>query len=197
MYSDIDSSWDPNRIDPLKLYSYISLQLGSAIINPRNTYPGNINYQIEGISISSNKVFNVMDPSTGLFFSKTTQSPFVTTDIQTTTQILPTHNQDFVVDLAYSAETDSNNLELETIIKFKQFSEVTDIYFKESDQIITVRVLIDLAQYDYDLMNEIFNRAEFPLKDKFEKDRLIDFQYLYVSQQSEQIEHFGKYIFHR
>lgn len=198
MYSDIYSSYDPNRIDITQLYKYISLQSGSSPFSPNSVYPNNESYYIEGVYVSNDRVFNITDPKTELLFNKTIQIPFTSTYTRTTSQIISPYNQAFAVDLAYSTQADADNLELETVFKLKQFDQVKSIYIDEIDNIITMRVLIEIDQYEYDLMNEIFNKAEFPLKDKYEKNKLIHFQYIYgINNQPEPLEYFGKYLFHR
>lgn len=108
------------------------------------------------------------------------------------------YNQDFALDLLYSFSPSADNFELETTIKFKKFDKITDIYIEEGEQFINIRIFINLEQYDYNLMSDIFNDAEFPLKDKFEKDKFLNFQYIYKTvDQHEFIENRGKRIFHR
>lgn len=48
---------------------------------------------------------------------------------------------------------------------YKSFNKVKKIYVKEYENFTDVKVILDMEIYDYDLMNSIFNTAEFPLKE--------------------------------
>lgn len=100
--------------------------------------------------------------------------------------------------LIYSSYFDVNSLELEAVAKLLRFGQVTDVYFDESPDIITIRAILDLEVYNYDLMTSIFESVEFPLKDKYENDKLINFEYVYrVSAGRNQLDHYGRGIFSR
>lgn len=188
MYSDNYSSWDPNKIDPLLLYSYVPFPKQPISVNLTHTYASAATLHIDGFFVSDKKNLNITYPEMEVYIVKPLQFPQVSLIL----------NQESAIDLAYMTQIDSNNLELESAIKFKKFNEVSDIYIQEDSNLTIVRVLINLDKYNYNLMTEIFNTAEFPLRDKFERDRLIDFQYVYnISGHITPIEYFGKRIFHR
>lgn len=148
-----------------------------------------------GTSLFERKPAAIVE-GTEVFITKAWKFPLEAQVVSTATQAL--YNENFALDLLYSFSQNADNFELETIIKFKKFESITDIYIEEGEQFINIRIFLDLERYDYNLMNDIFNDAEFPLRDKFERNKLFNFQYTYKAvAQYESIEYFGERIFHR
>lgn len=192
MYSDNFSSWGANRLDPLLLYSYVQLQPQPVAVNSTHIYTSTPTLYIDGIFIYEQETFNISYPETEVYQVQPIVKPI---QFPATPSALI---QNSALDLAYTSDIDSDNFELETIIKLKRFDEITNIYIQESEDVITTRVLINLEKYDYSLMEKIFNTVEFPLKDKFETEKMIDFQYIYnTTDHTTPVEHFGKRIFHK
>lgn len=75
----------------------------------------------------------------------------------------------------------SPNRSLEQLIvsRAQNINEIAKVYFFEKDMLVSIFVVLNMNQYDYDLMNRIFEDLEFPIKDLF-KNKLISFNYLSV-----------------
>lgn len=69
--------------------------------------------------------------------------------------------------------------------KYGKFEKVRKVYVSEEKEITLVKVILEMETYDYNLMDEIFNEAEFPIKDQF-RNKLIDFEYLNLNTEEEQ-----------
>lgn len=64
------------------------------------------------------------------------------------------------------------------IVSYAQkIKEIKKIYVSEMNMLTSVSIVIKMDYYDYDLMNKIFERFEFPVKDMF-ASKLIDFNYV-------------------
>lgn len=195
MYPRQSSSLEETQIDPSTLYELLKLQQKFPVIHPSlpTVSASSPTYYI-GTSLFEKR--EAKTQGTEIFTTRAWRFPLEAQAISTATQAL--YNEDFALDLLYSFSQNADNFELETIIKFKKFENITDIYIEEGEQFINIRVLINLERYDYNLMNNIFNDAEFPLKDKFEKDKLFNLQYIYKKAiQSEFIDYLGRRVFHR
>jgi hypothetical protein len=72
---------------------------------------------------------------------------------------------------------DNQSLETNIVNKFKKFKETLKIYICHNNDLTIVKILLAKQHYDYELMDKIFNEAEFPIKDTFQ-DKLIDFEYI-------------------
>lgn len=84
--------------------------------------------------------------------------------------------QDFALMSDYSV-TLEEQLELEIARKLKNFEQVREIYIRHNEELTIVKVILDVEHYDYNLMDRIFNKAEFPIKDSF-LEKLISFEYI-------------------
>lgn len=197
MYAKQSSTFEETKIDPVTLYNeLLKLQQEFPITDFRSpaAFTSSPTHYI-GTSLFERKPTAIAE-ATEVFISRAWKFPLETHITSTATQVL--YNEDFALDLLYSFSQSSDNLELETRIKLKKFEDITDIYIEEGEQFINIRVFIDLERYDYSLMNDIFKNAEFPLKDKFEKNKLFNFQYIYkTAVQSECLEYLGRRIFHK
>lgn len=190
MYAKQSSTFEETKIDLVTLYQEFpitDLRSSTAFTSSPTHYIGTSLFERKPTTIAE---------ATEVFITRAWEFPLETHVTSTATRAL--YNEDFALDLLYSFSQSSDNLELETRIKFKKFEDITDIYIEEGEQFINIRVFIDLERYDYNLMNDIFNDAEFPLKDKFEKDKLFNFQYIYKTAiQSEFLKYLGRRIFRK
>ena len=104
-----------------------------------------------------------------------------------------------ITPLSLSLTVQSNSLEAVIVNKLENISKVQKIYIRDLDTLISVRVLLEMETYDYELMDKILNEAEFPIKDMF-STKLFDFEYIPYEQGSDDnlIETFNqKLIFDR
>jgi hypothetical protein len=195
MYARQSSAFEEQKIDPIILYNeLLKLQQEVPVVDLSfsTAFVGSSTHDIE-TSLFERKLVTASGGADAFiarawrFLSERQVTP-------TATQSL--YNEEFALDLLYSFNQGIDNFELEAIIKFKKFEHITDIYIEEGEQFINIKVFINLEKYDYDLMNNIFNDAEFPLKDKFERDKLFNFRYIYKTAiQSEFIEYLGKRVY--
>lgn len=195
MYARPSSSLEETQIDPSTLYELLKLQQEFPVVHPSlPTVSASSPTHYIGTSLFEKP--EAKTQGTELSITAAWKFPVATQKSLTGAQVL--YNQELALDLLYSLNPSADNFELETIIKFKKFENITDIYIEEGEQFINIRVFINLESYDYNLMNNIFNDAEFPLKDKFEKDKLFNFQYIYKKAiQSEFIDYLGRRVFYR
>lgn len=195
---DKSSTFEESRIDPVTLYNeLLKLQQEFPITDPSlpTASVSCPTHYVVGTSLVERKPVAIAE-GMEVFITRAWKFPLEAQIALTATQ--DPYNKEFALDLLYSFNQSADNFELETVIKFKKFDNITDIYIEEGKQFINIRVFINLERYDYSLMNDIFNDAEFPVKDKFEKDKFFNFQYLYKSADpSELIEYLGRRIFHR
>lgn len=70
-----------------------------------------------------------------------------------------------------------DSLELNLINRLQQFDKVERIYLSHNENLIQVKVLVQMETYDYKLMDKLINDVEFPIKDSY-KSKLIDFEYI-------------------
>lgn len=197
MYATQSSTFKETKTDPVTLYNeLLKLQQEFPIIDPSfPTASASSPTHYVGTSLFERKPLAIAEGAE-VFITRAWKFPLEAQIALTATQTL--YNEEFALDLLYSFNQSADNFELETIIKFKQIENITDIYIEEGEQFINIRVFINLERYDYNLMNDIFNNAEFPLKDKFEKDKLFNFQYIYKKAiPSEFIEYLGRRLFHK
>lgn len=75
------------------------------------------------------------------------------------------------------SKTEEEQIEREIARVFERIVQIFKIYIYHDAEITNVKVLINFDHYDYDLMDKIFNEAEFPIKDLF-TDKLIHFEYI-------------------
>lgn len=197
MYARQYSAFEESKIDPVTLCNELwQLQQKFPLVDPSfptafasslTHYAGSSFFERKSVAITE---------GTEVYIPRAWKFPLEAQVTSIATHVL--QNEEIALDLLYSFNQSTDNFELEAIIKFKKFENITDIYIEEGEQFINIEVFINLERYDYDLMNDIFNDAEFPLKDKFEKDKFFNFQYIYKTAiQSESIEYLGRRVFHK
>ncbi len=84
--------------------------------------------------------------------------------------------QDFTLMSDYPT-TPEEQLELKIARRLKNFEQIREIYISHNEELTTVKVILDVEHYNYNLMDKIFNEAEFPVKDSF-SEKLISFEYI-------------------
>lgn len=118
-----------------------------------------------------------------LFLSPDTQSEHSINQIAWFTTV-PSENysipdklsQNVTLASAYIA-TEEQRLELSVVQKFKKINQVKKIYINYSQELTTVKIILDTDFYNYDLMEKILNEAEVPIRNIF-LERLVDFEYI-------------------
>lgn len=197
MYARQSSAFEESKINPVTLYNQLlKLQQELPITDPRfpTAFASSPTHYV-GTALFERKPATIAQ-GTEVFVTRAWKFPIEEEVTSTATQAL--YDEEFALDLLYSFNQSIDNFELETMIKFKKFEHITDIYIEEERQFINIRVFINLDKYDYNLMSDIFNQAEFPLQDKFEENKLFNFQYIYKKAiKPDLIDHLGRRIFHR
>lgn len=197
MYARQSTAFEEHKIDPVILYNeLLKLQQELPIVDPNfpTVFASSPTHYV-GTAVFERKPASISE-GMEVFITGAWKFPIEEQMISTATQAL--YDEEFALDLLYSFNQSSDNFELETMIKFKKFEHITDIYIEEEKQFINIKVFINLDKYDYTLMSNIFNQAEFPLQDKFEENKLFNFQYIYKKAiKPDLIEYLGKRIYHR
>ena len=81
-----------------------------------------------------------------------------------------------------------NSIEAEIVDKLDQIDEVIKVYYKEDNNFISVKILLTMPTYDFELIDKLLNRVEYPVKDQY-KNKLINFEYIpYTKGDQEQSE---------
>ncbi len=86
-----------------------------------------------------------------------------------------------LIDVTFSLAT-TNDLEMDLIRFLRPFDKVRQVFISESGEIRDIRIVLDMSEYDIDYMEELFNRAQFPLQDKYSYQSLmLNFEFIFLS----------------
>lgn len=178
--SDVDTSQNPYKKDffrdPSKLYLYIRLNEEKPNLLGAKLTPNVDNAPVTLLPAEPEGTHPLEET---LATIPLRQRPWVTIGV-TPTQTDKPITKDYAIDLAnLNAVVPSERelLELAIVLKFKNLPKIISVYINQREDFISIKVLLNTKTYDYELMDNIFRKVEFPLQDMFE-DLLIDFNYI-------------------